>query len=80
MKTLVITTNIGGVPESIAPQMQRFSVPPQDPFAIAKCIKELMTLDQSQWKILGEACRDFAVSKYDISRLNEKLFSYLFQR
>ena len=79
MKTLVITTRTGGVPESIAPQMQRFSVPAQDSFAIAECIKELMSLDQSQWQILGEACRDYAVTNYDISRLSKKLLERCFR-
>lgn len=79
MKTLVVTTKIGGVPESIAPQMQRFSVPAQDSIAIAECIKELMSLDQSQWHILGQACRDYAVTNYDISRLSKKLLERCFR-
>jgi len=79
MKTLVITTNIGGVPESIPPQMQRFCVPAKDPFAIAECIKDLLSLDQSQWQILGETCRNFAVSHYDISQLNKKLLNRCFK-
>jgi len=79
MKTLVVTTNTGGVPESIAPQMRRFCVPAQDSFAIAECIKELMSLDQSQWQILGEACRDYAISNYDISILSKKLLECCFK-
>lgn len=79
MKALVITTRIGGVPESIPSQMLRFSVPAKDPFAIAECIKELASLDQSQWQVLGEICRDFAVSHYDISSLNDKLLSSCFR-
>ncbi|NLL13122.1 MAG: glycosyltransferase family 4 protein [Fibrobacter sp.] len=79
MKTLVVTTQTGGVPESIAPQMQRFCLPAQDSSAIAECIKELMSLDQSQWQILGEACRDFAVSNYDITRLIKKMLECCFR-
>jgi glycosyltransferase involved in cell wall biosynthesis len=79
MKTLVVTTKTGGVPESIAPQMRRFSLPPQDSFAIAECIKELMSLDQSQWQIMGEACRNYVVSNYDISRLSKKMLEFCFR-
>ncbi len=73
MKTIVITTSTGGVPESIAPQMVRFSIPPKNPSAIAQSIKQLFSLDQSQWQLLGKACRNFAITHYDISRLNKQL-------
>lgn len=80
MKTLVVTTNIGGVPESIPPQMKRFCVAAKDPSAIANCIIDLLSLDQSQWQILGDVCRNFVVSHYDISILNRKLLDSCFRK
>lgn len=73
MKTPAIATRAGGIPESIAPELQRFSVPPEDATALAEAMAAVMALDASSLADLGRACRRFAEVKYDIASLNRQI-------
>jgi colanic acid/amylovoran biosynthesis glycosyltransferase len=73
MKTLVVTTQTGGVPESIAEEMRRFSIPAGDADAIANAIMEILAMSDHDLTALGEAGRAFVLRGYDVRRLNEQL-------
>lgn len=70
MKSLVIASTTGGVPESMPAAMRPYSVPPQDSSAIASAIERVLTLDENTFAKLGEACRAFVMERYDIRQLN----------
>lgn len=73
MKALVVATTAGGVPESTAPELRRFLVPPEDPEAIARAVLAVRSLRDDEMRALGEAGRAFAEERYDIRRLNATL-------
>jgi colanic acid/amylovoran biosynthesis glycosyltransferase len=80
MKCLTLTTDAGGVPESNAPVMRRFSVPPSDPDAIAAKIREILVLDRSTLEALGREARAFAAANYDIAALMPKILEHALGR
>ena len=73
MKTLVITTTTGGVPESIPPEMVQFTSPERDSGRIAQAIASVHSLSAAELARLGEACRSFVVRDYDVTLLNARL-------
>ena len=73
MKALVVATTAGGVPESTAPELRPFLVPPEDPDALARSILAVRALSGQEMRVLGEAGRAFAEERYDIRRLNAEL-------
>lgn len=73
MKAVVVTTTIGGVPESIPPEMRPFSVPPGDSAALAAAIRSVHGLDEPRMRSLGEAGRAFVCERYEIGRLNARM-------
>jgi glycosyltransferase involved in cell wall biosynthesis len=73
MKALVVATTAGGVPESTAPELRAFLVPPEDPGAIARAVLAVRALRDDEMRALGEAGRAFAEERYDIRRLNATL-------
>jgi glycosyltransferase involved in cell wall biosynthesis len=73
MKLPVVATRAGGVPESLAPAMHRFLVPPGDASALQAQLRALLLLPRQSWRELGEAGRAFAVERYDIRHLNARL-------
>jgi glycosyltransferase involved in cell wall biosynthesis len=77
MKALVITTQTGGVPESIPPAMNRFSSPERDAAGLARAIMDVYDLTDEQLAALGREGRDFVASGYDIRDLNGALLSRL---
>lgn len=70
MKSLVITSRTGGVPESIPECMRPFSVPPANSVAIMAAIERVLGLDAAALTRLGEECRAFVADRYDIRTLN----------
>jgi colanic acid/amylovoran biosynthesis glycosyltransferase len=74
-KTLVLTSRTGGVPESIPPQMKRFSFGEKDVDGLTAAISALEQLNVEEMAELGEQCRDFVVENYDIRSLNRRLLS-----
>lgn len=73
MKCIVITTRTGGVPESISPEMEIFSVPPADTNAIVEAVKSINSLSQEKCVELGIAGRQFVENKYDIGIVTPRL-------
>jgi colanic acid/amylovoran biosynthesis glycosyltransferase len=73
MKALVVATTAGGVPESTAPELRPFLVPPEDPAAIARAVLAVRALRDDEMRSLGTAGRAFAEERYDIRRLNAAL-------
>ncbi len=79
MGALVVTTRAGGVPESIPPEMRRFSVPPRNSDALARAIMELARMRPEEMRAVAAACRRFVVERYDVTRLNELLIEQTLQ-
>lgn len=77
LKTLVLTSTSGGIPESIAPQMVEFSFKPEDPEALKGSLIKVMNLSDDDLIRLGEECRDYTVIKYDIKRLNQNILKLI---
>jgi glycosyltransferase involved in cell wall biosynthesis len=75
MRALVATSTSGGMPESTAPELRRFSYPPGDSAAIAQSILDLRSLDVAQMSQLADEGRRFAIENYDIVNLNKRLLS-----
>ncbi|HEY3448659.1 MAG TPA: glycosyltransferase family 4 protein [Myxococcales bacterium] len=80
MKLAVVSTRTGGVQESLAPELRRFSVEPEDGAAIAKRIEELLALDEEELRRLGAGAREFAAARYDVRALNRRLVDEVLSR
>jgi len=77
MRLLVVTTNTGGVPESISDEMRRFSVEPRDAKGIADKILEIMSLTDTEMQELGDAGRRFVVRDYDIVSVTDRILKQI---
>ncbi|MGC4120109.1 MAG: glycosyltransferase family 4 protein [Myxococcales bacterium] len=73
MGLLVVASRTGGVPESLAPELERFMAEPRDASGIADQIQELLALGADEARWLGEAGRAFAVERYDVRALTRRL-------
>ncbi|MGC4120162.1 MAG: glycosyltransferase [Myxococcales bacterium] len=73
MKLLVVSTRTGGVQESLAEGLRRFSVEPGSGGEIAERAQELLALDEEELRRLGAEAREFAASRYDVRALNQRL-------
>jgi len=71
-KTLVIATNVGGVPESSASVLHQFSVPVSDPQAIYKMLAMINNLTSDEYTSISEEAYNFAISKFDIEKIGPK--------
>jgi len=70
---LVAASRTGGVAESTAPCLQRFSFAPEDPAAIASVLEELCGLDEAAMAALGAEARRWTAQRYDIDEANRHL-------
>lgn len=73
MQLLVVVTEAGGVPESTADALRKFSVPICDSEAISKKIIEIMKLNDTEMTDLGDKGRDFAIKNFNINTTGKKL-------
>ena len=73
MRTPVIATATGGVPESLAPALHPYLVPPEQPAAMADRILAMTQLSAGDLQALGGRGRDFAVAGYDIEGVTRRL-------
>jgi glycosyltransferase involved in cell wall biosynthesis len=75
MKTPVIVSRTGGVPESVAPEMSPFICEPGSARDLARAIQDLAALSADELARLGEAGRVFVQARYDITALNRRLLA-----
>lgn len=80
MKAVVITTAVGGVPESIPEIFRRYSVPPADAAAISDAIAQIDQLSCEQLDAMGDIGRNFVLARYDVRRLNARLLECTLSR
>ena len=73
MKMLDVATSAGGVPESIAPEMSRFLVQPNNATAIADTIRQIGNISETEMQVLGEKGKHSFISHYSIEKVNDKL-------
>lgn len=76
MKTLAVTTQTGGVPESIPEVLRPFSVPENDVDALTKALAQVNGLTDSELEHLGGQCRSWVAARYDISTLIDELLAH----
>ena len=69
----IIASDTGGVPESVAPAMLEWLVPPGDPAAIAERIRRLSKVPVGELHTLGWVSRRFAESRYDVRPLTRRM-------
>lgn len=77
MKTLAVTTQTGGVPESIPEVMRLFCVPENDVDALTTALMDVSRLPGDDLARLGDQCRTWATGRYDISFLMEELLAHV---
>lgn len=76
MKCIPIASEIGGVPESVAPSIRRrFLVPPGDAHSIEEAVLALLELPKAQRHQLLGKCREFVTDNYDVRDTNEALLN-----
>ena len=75
MKTIPITTVVGGVPESIPPDVKPFTAAPRDVDGLARAIRSLQALPDEQLERLGILCREFVLQRYDVRVLNDRILA-----
>lgn len=80
MRVPVITTTVGGVPESISASMRQFAVPPKDVFAIAEMVRRMLVLPEEEFSRLGDEGRQFVMARYDIDAINRQLLEGICSR
>jgi hypothetical protein len=79
MGCLTVTTLAGGVPESNAPEMRRFALPPGDVPQLIDRLRAVLALDPSEMATLGQAGRAFA-ERYDIQPLMARIVAHAMGR
>jgi len=79
MRLLVIATTTGGIPESTAPIMRPFAVPPCDSIAIANSIQTINSLTDQEFCEFGLSARKFAVERYDVEKVGEEFLRHISQ-
>ena len=72
-RTLVISSDTGGVMESTAPTMREYCCAPGSAEDIADKIKRLMSLGQGEMRRLGSQCVGYATRNYNIQKLNKDI-------
>jgi len=77
-RLIVVTTRTGGVPESIAPAMDRFAAAPGDAAALAAAITRVSALTAAEFDALGRSNRAFCEARYDVRSLNAELLALAF--
>lgn len=80
MGCLTLTTIAGGVPESNAPIMAQFSYPPANVEALAARMQQVIALPAADMAALSAAGRAFAVQKYDIAPLMDRIVTHAVNR
>lgn len=78
-RCLVVTTQIGGVPESIPECMRPYCVPERDPGALCDAIAAIHEMPPERREDLADECRAFVVENYDIRKLNDRMLAAIEQ-
>ncbi len=73
MGAVVLTTETGGVQESIPEVMRQFSVPCGDGTAIARKLERLRALSPEQMRRLGSLGREFVIGRYDVRAVTRRM-------
>jgi colanic acid/amylovoran/stewartan biosynthesis glycosyltransferase WcaL/AmsK/CpsK len=68
----VVATNIGGIAESLMPDITGYLVPPRDPDALASAIYRL-SVDADMRTQMGQAGRAFVERNFNLDVLNDRL-------
>ena len=72
-RAVIVSSRMGGVQESIAPEMQRFSFDAGNSEQMASALAGLSRLTAEELAGLGERGRRFVERNYDIAALNRLL-------
>jgi colanic acid/amylovoran biosynthesis glycosyltransferase len=73
LRTAVISSDVGGVPESIPDVMRPFAVLPEDVPALADAIRRIAAVPPDELAAMGEAARSWVLAHYDIRIINDRL-------
>lgn len=80
MEALVVTTQTGGVPESIPEEMRPFSVECRSAEAIAGAIVRIDALPEEEIRDLAQRSRAWVEEHYDIRNLNTRMLQAIHAR
>ncbi|HEY4131890.1 MAG TPA: glycosyltransferase family 4 protein [Gemmatimonadaceae bacterium] len=73
LKTAVISSDIGGVPESIPDTWRAFSIPPENVPAWTDAIVRFEKIPATELARMGEEARTWVMKHYDIRVINDRL-------
>lgn len=65
----IVATNVGGIPEILPPDAQRYLTSPKDPQALSTLMIELMRLPLQQRQHLGQCNRHYVEAHYDLEEI-----------
>jgi glycosyltransferase involved in cell wall biosynthesis len=73
LKTAVISSDIGGVPESIPDTWRAFSIPPENVAAWTDAIVRFEKIPAAELVRMGDEARAWVMKHYDIRVINDRL-------
>lgn len=76
MKTLLVATRTGGIPEHVPPFLQRFLVQERDPEDLRQVILEIARLPMDRCGELGERASRWTRERYNVQQFNESLIRH----
>jgi colanic acid/amylovoran biosynthesis glycosyltransferase len=75
MEAIVVTSRMGGVPESTPPEYAQFSAECGDVEGTAAAIRRLADLPVAELARLGREAREWVLERYDIQSLNRRMLA-----
>lgn len=72
-----IVSRIGGVVESIPPDVESLSVPQKDSGALRKSLEKVLGMDPAERETLASESRSWVRNRYDIRELNRRMIDEL---
>jgi len=73
--TMLVASQVGGVPESVPSEMHQFLVPPGDAAAIAAAVRRVAAMSIDQRLARARANRVFCEQRYDVRVLNRRMLA-----
>lgn len=80
MRSVVLVSRTGGVPEATAPEMLEFSFQPGDVSGLIDALRRVAALGESELRDLGARGRTYVEQRFDIRQLNAHIIETAMQR
>jgi glycosyltransferase involved in cell wall biosynthesis len=77
MGAAVVASRIGGIPESLPPNLQPYLYTPGSRDELRARLSEMMKNDAETLRATAQAARRFVIDNYDIRKVNERLLTHV---